>query len=270
MANNLNWSNSLQLDGEHTRNNEFIRSTVESIKGMEAKQGLVSNKSANLVKRNHEGISADLINDTKSTTSIVDLNSRSHTKLLDASTISHNRRMSSSPTCPAIVRPNNGTITAGSYQNSNIYNTDVEAAKLIESTSETGKFAIKSENLSPSSKMLESPLLTTPNNHDDDRLKDSRFKNSSYRHSQNNELIKFKQPSDESLAAHMLLYQNIPEASESFADLPSSISFLQQTNKDVKFKPSAATCQSIKPSEDDSLRLARLLATSEFGLRRRI
>ena len=190
---------------------------------------------------------------------------------LDVSINSNIKWVSSSSTCTALTRPEDRTVAAEKYQKTNIHKDSVDAPMLIDSASATGRIAIKSETLPPRSEMQENPTSARSNNQNSKCGNDGGLMGSEYKCSNMKEPNIFEQASTKPLAAHMLLFQEIPDPGEKFASVPSAIPLLQQKEKNVSnSKTNVATCPATEPSEDDSLRLVRFLASSEFGLRRRI
>ena len=258
---------------ENSGNKGFNSITTRVVQHEGTEQDLLPDSSISQGQRAYQDVAVEQNTNTSSKQSTTGMENSSCQKRKDTPMNFNYRRVSRSSTCTAIVRQKDRTVTAKKYQESHICNSGIEVPVLIDGTSDTGKIAIKSESLSPhyEYEMHDNPAFAKPNDQNGNYADDSNVMGIRCRYSNKKESDVYEQPSRKSLAAHLPLYQGIPSASESFADTPSSISLLQQVGKDFSnSKSDIITCRANEPSEDDSLHLVRLLANSEFGLRRRI
>lgn len=233
-------------------------------------QSLSSNSNISQGKGAFQGILVEHSTDIRSKGSTATMENSICTTKMDASVNTTLKWAPRPSTCSAIVRQKDRTVTAKKYEKSHKYNNGLEAPIFIDALSDIENISAKSGALSPCSDIYENLAITELKNKDGNYTNNSDLTNSRC-NSRKEEPNIYEQPSNKSLAAHVSLYQGGSQVGENSIDTPSSISLLQQTGKDISnSKSDVATCRAIEPSEDDNLRLVRLLASSEFSLRRRI
>lgn len=252
------------------KKNGLISTTTKIIQREGIEQRLLSNSSISQGKGAFQGTLVKRSTDIRSKGSTATMENSICTTKMDTSANTTLKWAPRSATCAAIVRQKDRAVTANKYEKSHEFNNGVEAPNLTHTLSDVENISVQSETLSSRSEIYENLAITELKNKDCNHAKNNDL-TSGRCNSREEEPNIYEQPSNKSLAAHVSLYQGSSQAGESFVDTPSGISLLQQTGKDTSnSKSDIATCQAIKPSEDDNLRLVRLLATSEFSLRRRI
>ena len=260
-------------NGEATKKHESMAtlSTSKVVKRKGTEKGFSPYKKTSPVEKDLRWTLADRNNNTRFMEPNKALNGSHYLAPLDTCILSRNEQKPSLPARTAQAKPKNGRVSTQSYQDIHKYIDYAEAPLSDSTTPETEILTVRSGNLSPSSNVSEKPGPATPSNHNGSHLEGSKPKGSDYTISECNSPKMVKRFASTVAVTHKPFYQNTPDVTKDFADVSCDFPFFLSESKDaLKSKPDIEMYNSVNSSEDDSLRLARLLATSEFGLRRRI